>query len=55
MGPLGLDPIHRWAQSKKWDPTNIKSYQKKKKNLTTKLVVNLGYNLTQYLFIECEF
>ena len=21
MGPLGLDPIHRWAQSEKWNPT----------------------------------
>ena len=23
MGPLGLDLIHRWAQSEKWDPTDI--------------------------------
>ena len=20
MGPLGLDPIHEWAQFEKWDP-----------------------------------
>ena len=29
--------------------------QKKKQSLATKLIVVLGYNVTQYLFIECEF
>ena len=34
---------------------SMKCSKKKRKNLVAELVIALGYNLTQYIFIKSEF
>ena len=49
-----IQPLMTLPEDKLCSSTSIKK-KKKKKNLFIKLVVTLGYNLIQCLFIEGEF
>ena len=50
-----IQPLMTLPEDKLCSSTSIKKKKTKKQNLVIKLVVTLGYNLIQYLFIESEF